>query len=173
MRIAALPGEVWQLLFPMRHWDIVSAEAAKNRLDPSLIMGLIRQESAFNEKARSSANARGLMQILPTTASKLARQARIPRYRAEKLFQAETNVVLGTRYLDLLMQRYGKTELALAAYNAGSSRVDLWLKKFGEVDMPEFVEKIPFSETRGYIKQVLSNQAFYGLLNSSAAPGTR
>ena len=173
MRIAALPDEVWQLLFPMRHWDIVSAEAAKNQLDPSLIMGLIRQESAFNEKARSSANARGLMQILPTTASKLARQARIPRYRAEKLFLAETNVVLGTRYLDLLMQRYGKTELALAAYNAGSSRVDLWLKEFGEVDMPEFVEKIPFSETRGYIKQVLSNQAFYGLLTSSAAPGTR
>ncbi len=57
------------------------------------------------------------------------------------------------------MQRYGKTELALAAYNAGSTRVDLWLKEFGDVDMPEFVEKIPFSETRGYIKQVLSNQA--------------
>ena len=70
MRIAALPDEAWQLLFPMRHWDIVSAEAAKNQLDPSLIMGLIRQESAFNEKARSSADARGLMQLLPTTASK-------------------------------------------------------------------------------------------------------
>ena len=103
----------------------------------------------------------------------MARQARIPRYRAEKLFQAETNIVLGTDYLDFLMQRYGKTELALAAYNAGSTRVDLWLKEFGDVDMPEFVEKIPFSETRGYIKQVLSNQAFYGLLTSSAAPGTR
>ena len=173
MRIAALPDEIWQLLFPVRHWDIVSAEAAKNQLDPSLIMGLIRQESAFNEKARSSADARGLMQILPATASKLARQARIPRYNAKKLFQAETNIVLGTRYLDFLVRRYGKTELALAAYNAGSTRVDLWLKEFGNVDMPEFVEKIPFSETRGYIKQVLSNQALYGLLTSSAAPGTR
>jgi soluble lytic murein transglycosylase len=173
MRIAALPDEAWQLLFPVRHWDIVSAEATKNQLHPSLILGLIRQESAFNEKARSSADARGLMQLLPATASKLARQAQIPRYNAEKLFQAETNIVLGTRYLDFLMQRYGKTELALAAYNAGSTRVDRWLKEFGDVDMPEFVEKIPFSETRGYIKQVLSNQAFYGLLTSSAAPGTR
>ena len=173
MPIAALPDEVWQLLFPVRHWDIISAQAAKNQLDPSLIMGLIRQESAFNENARSSANARGLMQILPSTASKLARQARIPRYSAKKLFQAETNIVLGTRYLAFLMQRYGKTELALAAYNAGGTRVDLWLKEFGDVDMPEFVEKIPFSETRGYIKQVLSNQALYGLLTSSAAPGTR
>jgi soluble lytic murein transglycosylase len=136
-------------------------------------MGLIRQESAFNEKARSSADARGLMQLLPTTASKLARQAGIPRYKAEKLFQAETNIILGTRYLDFLMQRYGRTELALAAYNAGSTRVDLWLKEFGDVDMPEFVERIPFSETRGYIKQVLSNQAFYGLLTSSAVPETR
>jgi len=173
MPIAALPDEAWQLLFPVPHWDIVSAEAAKNQLDPSLLMGLIRQESAFNEKARSSADARGLMQLLPATASRLARQARIPRYTAEKLFQAETNIILGTRYLDFLMQRYGKTELALAAYNAGSTRVDLWLKEFGDVDMPEFVERIPFSETRGYIKQVLSNQALYGLLTSSAAPGTR
>jgi len=173
VRIAALPDEAWQLLFPLRHWDIVSVEAAKNQLNPSLIMGLIRQESAFNEKARSSADARGLMQLLPTTASKLARQAGIPRYKAEKLFQAETNIILGTRYLDFLMQRYGRTELALAAYNAGSTRVDLWLKEFGDVDMPEFVERIPFSETRGYIKQVLSNQAFYGLLTSSAVPKTR
>ena len=82
----------------MRHWGIISEQASKLQLDPSLIMGLIRQESAFNEKARSTANARGLMQILPSTGRKLARQARIPRYSAKKLFQAETNIILGTRY---------------------------------------------------------------------------
>ena len=173
MRIVALPDEIRQLLFPVRHWNVISAQATENQLDPSLILGLIRQESAFNEKARSSADARGLMQILPATASKLARQARIPHYNAKKLYQAETNIVLGTRYLDFLVRRYGRTALALAAYNAGSTRVDLWLKEFGDVDIPEFVEKIPFSETRGYIKQVLSNQALYGLLTSSAAPGIR
>jgi soluble lytic murein transglycosylase len=136
-------------------------------------MGLIRQESAFIENARSSADARGLMQILPATASRLARQARIPHYSAKKLFQAETNIALGTRYLAFLVRRYGKTELALAAYNAGSTRVDLWLKEFGNVNMPEFVEKIPFYETRNYIKQVVSNRALYGLLTSSAAPEAR
>ena len=99
MRIAALPDEIWQLLFPVRHWDIVSAEAAKNQLNPSLIMGLIRQESAFNEKARSSADARGLMQILPSTAPSWRAKPRFTRYTAKKLFQAETNIILGTRYL--------------------------------------------------------------------------
>lgn len=173
MPIAGLPGEIWQLLFPAPHRDLVSAQAEKYGLDPALILGLIRQESAFNENSRSSANARGLMQILPATGSRLARQAGIRRYSAKKLFQAETNIVLGTKYLDALMQRYGKTELALAAYNAGGSRVDRWLKAFGDADMPEFVERIPFSETRGYIKQVLSNEALYGLLAYSAAPGVR
>jgi soluble lytic murein transglycosylase len=153
----------------VRHWEIISAQAAKNDLSPTLILGIIRQESAFNEKARSSANARGLMQILPSTAKRIVRQARIKRYSVQKLYQPETNIVLGAQCLTSLLQRYGKPELALAAYNAGGSRVDRWLKEFGNVDMPEFVEQIPFSETRGYVKQVLSNQAIYGLLTSSAA----
>ena len=117
--------------------------------------------------------ARGLMQILPATASRLARQARIPRYNSKKLFQPETNIILGTRYLAMMVRRYGRIEPALAAYNAGGTRADLWLKEFGNVDMPEFVERIPFSETRGYIKQVLSNKALYGLLTYPAAPETR
>lgn len=171
-QVPQLPAEIWQLLFPMDHWDLVSAQADKNQLDPALVMGLIRQESAFNENARSSANARGLMQILPSTGSRLARQAGIRRYTSAKLFQAETNIILGTRYLASLMNRYGSIELALAAYNAGGTRVDAWLKELGDVDMPEFVENIPFSETRGYIRQVLSNRALYGLLNASAATET-
>ncbi len=173
MPAAALPEEIWQLLFPSPHRNLVYDHSDKNRLDPALVMGLIRQESAFNETARSSANARGLMQILPATASRLARQARITRYNSKKLFQAETNILLGTRYLAALLKRYGGAETALAAYNAGGSRVDLWLKEFGNVDMPEFVERIPFSETRGYIKQVLSNKAVYGWLTSSAAQESR
>lgn len=173
MPIAALPDEIWQLLYPADHLEAVAAQAARNELDPFLIMGLIRQESAFNENARSSADARGLMQILPSTGARLARQARIPRYSAKKLFQAETNITLGTLYLSSLVKRYGKIELALAAYNAGGTRVDLWLKEFGDADMPEFVENIPFSETRGYIKQVLSNRALYSLLMSSGGPVNR
>lgn len=166
---AMLPEEIWQLLFPVRHWDIISTQAAKSDLSPTLILGIIRQESAFNEKARSSANARGLMQLLPSTAIRVVRQARIKRYTVQKLYQPETNIILGTQCLAFLLRRYGKPELALAAYNAGGSRVDRWLKEFSNADMPEFVEQIPFSETRGYVKQVLSNQAIYGLLTSSAA----
>ena len=147
--VASLPIEIWNILFPVRHWETISQQADKLKIDSNLVLAVIRQESAFNEKARSKANARGLMQILPSTGRKLAPHARITRYNARKLYQAETNIVLGTRYLASLLQQYGKSELALAAYNAGDSRVDRWMKAWGNLDMAEFVEQIPFSETRG------------------------
>lgn len=163
----SLPEEVWETLFPLRYLGIISEQAAKVKLDPNLVLGLIRQESAFNEKARSKANARGLMQVLPSTGRTLARQAKITRYNSQKLFHAETNIILGTRHFAFFLQQYGKQELALAAYNAGDSRVKRWLKEWGDLDMAEFVEQIPFAETRGYVKQVLSNRARYDLLTSS------
>jgi soluble lytic murein transglycosylase len=164
----ALPREVWALLFPMRHQQIVSTYAARNGLDPNLVLGVIRQESAFMTSARSPSNARGLMQILPSTGRMLARQMGISRYSTDRLYQAETNISMGTRYLAQMLTRFGgKPELALAAYNAGDSRVDRWLTEFGNVDTAEFVERIPFNETRNYVKQVLSNQAHYQMLTSS------
>jgi soluble lytic murein transglycosylase len=162
---ASLPDEVWQLFFPVRNWGIISAQAVKTRTDPSLILGLIRQESGFEADARSRANARGLMQILPSTGRKLARRT-VPRFNSKKLYQPETNIILGTKHLANLIQVYGKEELALAAYNAGETRVDRWLQEFGKSDMVEFVEQIPFSETRNYVKQVLSNKAHYSLIVS-------
>jgi len=167
----ALPDEIWDMLYPVRHWGTISEQAGKHELDPNLVLGLIRQESAFEEKARSRANARGLMQILPSTGRLLARQApRVRHYNTQKLYQAETNIILGTRFLSSLLQQFGKPELALAAYNAGKSRVDRWLEEWGDLDMVEFVEQIPFNETRGYVKQVLSNRIRYGLLTSSSKP---
>jgi soluble lytic murein transglycosylase len=166
----SFPEEVWQLLFPVRHSDIISAQAKKHNIDPALILGLIRQESAFRLNARSPANARGLMQVLPSTGRRLARNAGVPRYTVQKLFQAETNITLGARHLVSLLQRFdNKVELALAAYNAGQSRVDQWLKNFGNVEMTEFVERIPFAETRVYVKQVLTNEAHYRRLAASAS----
>jgi soluble lytic murein transglycosylase len=170
---SSLPDEAWQRLYPIRHWEIISSRAADQKLDPALILGVIRQESGFDEKARSRSNARGLMQIIPSTGRKLARQARIPRYSVAKLYQAETNITLGTRFLASLVQRYGALELALAAYNAGGSRVDRWLAEFGRDDMALFVEQIPFSETRNYVMQALSNKARYDLMLSSAGTGAR
>jgi soluble lytic murein transglycosylase len=164
----ALPEEIWRMLFPVRYWETISAQSSRSRLEPTLVLSVIRQESGFEEKALSKANARGLMQIIPSTGKKLAKQSSIRSYSAKKLYQAETNITLGVRYLASLIQQFGKEELALAAYNAGDTRVDRWLKSFGNVDMAEFVEQIPFSETRGYVKQVLSNKAHYNLLTSSA-----
>lgn len=156
-----LPQEAWQLLYPMHHWEAISKQAAHTDLDPALILGVIRQESAFKTNARSRANARGLMQLLPSTALRLARSAGMPRSRAGNLYDAETNIALGTRHLSYLLKRYGQTELALAAYNAGESRVERWLQEFGGADMAEFVEQIPFSETRNYVKQIASNISHY------------
>jgi soluble lytic murein transglycosylase len=164
----ALPKEIWRLLYPMPYWEIISEQAVKKGLDPKLILSVIRQESEFEEEARSKANARGLMQIIPSTGKKLAKNASSRRFDVRKLFEADTNITLGVKYLASLLQQYGREELALAAYNAGDSRVDRWLKEFGGMDKAEFVEQIPFSETRGYVKQVLSNKSHYGLLASTS-----
>jgi len=169
---ASLPDEVWEILFPVRHISIVTKNAARNNLDPNLVLALIRQESAFQETARSSANARGLMQVLPSTGRILAGKAGVVPYSVSKLYHPDANIALGTRYLASLLQHYdGKVELALAAYNAGDSRVDRWLEEFGNLDMAEFVERIPFGETRGYVKQVLSSLAHYHL-RTAVNPGS-
>jgi soluble lytic murein transglycosylase len=160
----SLPNELWDIFFPVRHIRLIKENAAGHDLDPNLILALIRQESAFQESACSSADARGLMQILPATGRSLAREARMARFTVRMLYQPETNIALGTRHLASLLQRYGgRVELALAAYNAGHGRVDRWLQEFGDADVMEFVERIPFSETRGYVRQVLSSKAHYEL----------
>ncbi len=171
--VGSFPDEVRRLLFPVRYWSFVASQAERTGTDPMLILGLIRQESAFDDKARSRSNARGLMQILPSTGRTLARTERIRNYNAAKLFDPEINILLGTRHLTSLLKRYGSTELALAAYNAGSSRVDRWVSLFGKEDPAQFVEQIPFGETRNYVKQVLSNKAFYELTRSSSGGGGR
>ncbi len=164
-----LPEPVWELFFPVKHWEIVSRYAARHALEPSLVLGLIRQESAFQTKARSPADARGLMQILPSTGRGLARQAGMAKYTTAQLFTPDTNIALGTRYLASLIKRYdGRLELALAAYNAGDSRVARWLAEFGDRDLAVFVEMVPFAETRGYIKQVLTNRTHYHMRTARA-----
>jgi len=158
----ALPEDIWKLLYPMRHLEIIAERSSG--LEPAFILGVIRQESGFKINAQSKANARGLMQLLPSTALKLARSTNLPRSKAKNLFDAENNITLGTLHMSYLMKQYGKAELALAAYNAGESRVDRWLQEFGNSDMAEFVEQIPFSETRNYVKQILSNWFHYEAL---------
>jgi soluble lytic murein transglycosylase len=160
----SLPIEVWDLLFPVKHVASIADECSKRNLEPALVLAIIRQESGFKIDARSVANARGLMQVLPSTGRRLAREAGLTRYSLQKLETPGPNIALGTLEFEKMMARFGRVDLALAAYNAGPGRVDRWQQQFGTVDTAEFVERIPFSETRAYVRQVMTNRAHYRAL---------
>jgi soluble lytic murein transglycosylase len=160
----ALPREMWDLLFPREYWSLVRRYARANRLDPYLVMGLIRQESAFNPRALSRANARGLMQVLPNTASRSRRPYRIQQ-AGRRLFEPAYNIRVGTAYFrGLLKQFNGNLEQALAAYNAGDFRAKDWVNRYPFQDPVEFLEAIPFGETRSYVEAVLRDAAIYRAL---------
>jgi soluble lytic murein transglycosylase len=148
--------------YPLAYWELVQQKSRERELDPHLILGLIRQESLFNARARSPANALGLMQLIPPTAARVAKQLGLPAPNQEKLFDPEFNINLGTQYLRDLMQRYGNNWFkAVAAYNAGEAAVDRWEREIVTDDIEEFVERIPYIETRGYVKLVLRNHRIY------------
>jgi soluble lytic murein transglycosylase len=156
-----LPKEMWNLLYPRNYWAIVQRQARLNRLDPYLVMGLIRQESAFVPRATSAADARGLMQVLPSTVSPSQHPSRI-RSAAARLYDVNYNVRFGCAYLRTLFKDFDdQPELALAAYNAGSDRVRSWSKGYAFHDSSEFLEALPFHETRAYVEAVLRDAAIY------------
>jgi len=164
-----LPREMWDLLFPQSYWKLVQRQARANKLDPYLVMGLIRQESAFNARATSSADARGLMQVLPKTASSSKRASRI-RSTGARLYDPTYNVRFGCSYLRSLLKDFdGKPEVALAAYNAGDFRVRDWLKSNSLRDSSEFLEAIPIHATRVYVESVLRDAAIYRQLLTGSA----
>jgi soluble lytic murein transglycosylase len=168
-QFSELPREMWDVLFPQSYWRLVQRQARANRLDPYLVMGLIRQESAFSARATSSADARGLMQILPTTASRSKRQSRI-RSTGKRLYDASYNIRFGCSYLRSLLKEFGgKPELALAAYNAGDFRVKDWMKSDSFRDSSEFLEAIPIHATRAYVEAVLRDAAIYRQLLTGSA----
>ena len=168
-QFSELPKEIWGLLFPQNYWSLVQRQARVNRLDPYLVMGLIRQESAFNVRATSSANAHGLMQVLPTTASSSKRASRI-RAAGERLYNATYNIRFGCAYLRTLLNEFnGKPEPALAAYNAGDFRVRDWMKDTSFRDTSEFLEAIPIHATRAYVESVLRDAAIYRQLLTGQA----
>ncbi len=160
-------------IYPFPYRSIVVAEARERGLDPYLMAGLIRQESAFWAEALSRADARGLMQVLPSTGAELARAVGPGRFRPdEQLYRPEINVHLGTAFFADLVRRFGDNpSILLSAYNAGPTRALRW-RSFPEVeDLPRFVERIPFTETRGYVKNVLLNRAIYTWLYSDEEEG--
>jgi len=167
MAMDAAPDKFWRLAFPMPYRGSIETYARAQSIDPYLVAALIRQESEFNPKAISRSNARGLTQVLPGTGRELSRKLKIPRYKTAMLFTPDTNVKIGTFYLKALSdQLQGKWEPTLASYNAGKSRVTGWLAAGTYREPAEFVESIPFSETRVYVESVLRNAEVYRRLYS-------
>jgi soluble lytic murein transglycosylase len=163
--INQLPRPIWERLFPRPYWDDLKKHASVNQLDPYLVASLIRQESEFNPGAVSPANALGLMQLLPHVGRGVAREEKIKHFSTDELFNAPINLQLGTRYFKHMVDHYhGQVEYALAAYNAGEDRVDAWRSSGDFKDVEEFVESIPFTETREYVQAIMRNAVLYKLL---------
>lgn len=152
---------VYRLLFPVAQEGVLRAEAKRSGIDPALLAALIRQESNFTPHATSVAGARGLMQLMPSVGASIARGAGISPWDAVLLYQADVNVQLGVRHLSASLRKYPQTGQALAAYNAGDSRVARWRTKAGGNDEELFVERIPFVETRDYVRIILRNRELY------------
>lgn len=159
--IEKAPKPFWRMLFPLPYGGSLVSSANRQNLDPYMVAALIRQESEFNPGAHSHANAYGLTQIVPATGRMLARRQGI-RFSPAILYQPETNLRLGTSYLRALLDQWnGRWEETLASYNAGKSRVDEWLSWASYREPSEFVESIPFTETREYVQAIIRNAAIY------------
>ena len=157
-----VPMSYWRLLFPQPYWPDLVADAQRNGLDPYLVASLIRQESEFNPGAVSHANAYGLMQLLPSVGKSVAKKDHVRHFDTVQLLNASTNLSLGTENLKQVLDHFGgQVEYALAAYNAGNDRVREWQANGTYKDIPEFVESIPFSETREYVQAIQRNRQMY------------
>lgn len=163
--LTAIPMSYWKILYPLPYWDTIRQSSARYGLDPYVVAALIRQESAFNPSAVSSAHAIGLMQLLPRVGRRMARETGTRYFQASDLLKPAVNIELGTRYLSQLVAEFNdRPEYAFAAYNAGTNRVNAWQAAFGSSAIQVFVESIPFTETRNYVQAIVRNEAMYRLL---------
>ncbi|MBA3440160.1 MAG: tetratricopeptide repeat protein [Pyrinomonadaceae bacterium] len=161
MKPEEMTREEWDVFYPLAHWDIITAEARAKRLDPYQVAGLIRQESVFDPRAVSPANAYGLMQLLVPTGRQMARRYGVTRtVTTETLFEPRLNIQLGTGYLRDQLDEFGRIEYAAAAYNAGPGRAVRWRAEL-PVEIDEWAEAVPFKETRGYVQGVVRNTLQY------------
>lgn len=153
--------EEWDIFYPHVAWDHIALWAKQRNLDLYQVAGLIRQESVFNPRAASHAKAYGLMQlILPTARSVARKYGHDTSVTVESLFQPEFNIQLGTAYMRDQLDKFGRIEYMAVAYNAGPGRVPQWRATL-PVEIDEFVEAIPFRETKGYVQGVIRNSAQY------------
>jgi soluble lytic murein transglycosylase len=155
-----LPAEMLRVLFPLDYWPLIKKYSDAHGLDPYVIAALMAQESTFTADIRSSANAYGLMQVIPGTGRRYARTLGI-RFSAATLKQPEANIRIGTAYFKDLVDRFGGAHYALASYNAGENRIARWISERPGVKQDEFIDDIPFPETQNYVKKILGTAEDY------------
>ncbi len=155
---------LYRAAYPVLHQDALVEQSTRNSLDPALVAGLIRQESSWNPRAVSVASARGLMQLLPSVGASIATSHGYPLWNVALLFEPDVNLELGTAHLSTSLRRDTPPERALAAYNAGGSRLARWIKRPGSDDPELFTEWIPYTETRDYVRLVTRNASVYRIL---------
>ncbi len=155
-----LPPDVLRVIFPLDYWPLIKKYSEAHDLDPYLMTALIAQESTFTRDVRSSANAVGLMQLIPGTARTVSRQLGI-RYSAGILTQPETNIRLGMKYFKDMFDKFGGAHYALAGYNAGPHRVVRWKAERPGFSQDEFIDDIPYQETQNYVKRILGTADDY------------
>jgi len=171
-----LPLEVLRIIFPLDYWDLIEKYSKPMSLDPYLVSALMAQESTFTAEIRSSANARGLMQVMPATGRMYARRMGIKPFTTASLSQPETNVRIGIQHFKDLVDKFGGMHYALASYNAGEGRVAEWLKEYPDLPADEFIDSIPYAETQNYVKRILGTAEDYrrlygtGLLSPNGRP---
>lgn len=156
-----LPKFLRSIYFPTRYKAFIETYSERNQLDKNLIFAVIWQESFFRPDVVSPAKANGLMQLLYKTARQTAAKLDL-KIKKRDLYNPRINIKLGTDHLKYLLDKHdGKLHLALTSYNAGYHRSIFWLEKFGDVSADEFIEMIPFTETRNYVKNILRNYYYY------------
>jgi soluble lytic murein transglycosylase len=161
MKPEEMTREQWDVFYPLAYWDIIVQESKARDLDPYQVAGLIRQETVFITRARSSAAAYGLMQVLVPTGRLTAKKYGVGReITAESLYEPRLNIQLGTAYLRDQIDKFGRIEYVAAAYNAGPMRAVQW-KASLPLEIDEWAEAVPFKETRGYVQGVVRNRLQY------------
>ncbi len=159
---ARADARVYRLLYPLLYADRLTTESRAASLDPALVAAVIRQESNFTANAVSPVGARGLMQVMPAVGREIARRRNVTGWDPAMLDQPDTNLVLGVAHLaGFLSEQHGVLARGLAAYNAGPSRVALWSTRRGTDDPEVFVERIPFAETRDYVRAIIRGRDLY------------
>jgi soluble lytic murein transglycosylase len=165
-----LPHELLKVLFPVDYWPLIKRYSTDHQLDPYMIAALVAQESTFTADIKSSANAYGLMQIVPATGRQYARSLRLSkRFSIGMLTTADTNLKMGTAYFADLVRQFGGAHYALATYNAGPNRVAKWIAQRPGLDRDEFIDDIPFPETQNYVKKILGTAEDYRRLYGGSA----